>query len=139
MEATFEGVLAFAFLGCMLMLGTVLRANLGFLQRALVPACLIGGLIGFALVSLGWSYGFENTDFTAFTFHFFTLSFMSLVLAKGERQGGGSIAAGGSWLSVIWVLSLVLQALVGLAVSYQKSQIFRKPPISYPVVGQNHR
>ena len=116
MEATFEGVLAFAFLGCMLMLGTVLRANLGFLQRALVPACLIGGLIGFALVSLGWSYGFENTDFTAFTFHFFTLSFMSLVLAKGERQGGGSIAAGGSWLSVIWVLSLVLQAPVGLAV-----------------------
>ncbi len=117
MAETFGGVLAFAFLVCMILVGTVLRANVKFLQTALVPAALIGGIFGFILLALDWSYGYTSEDFTAFTFHFFTLSFMSLCLTGAEkRQGGGSIATGASWLSGIWTMSLVTQALVGLAV-----------------------
>ena len=116
MESSFDGVLAFAFLACMLLVGTALRANVGFLRNSLVPASLIGGLLGFILISLGIAYGYESADFNVFTFHFFTLSFMSLVLARGEKTTGNKVVAGGSWLSLVWVMSLVLQALIGLTV-----------------------
>ena len=117
MGSTFSGVTAFAFLACMLLIGTVLRARIGMFRNALLPASLIGGGVGFALVSLDWSLGYQSSDFTAFTFHFFTLSFMSLVLTGREKSSAStSIIPGGSWLPVVWVTSLVLQALVGLAV-----------------------
>jgi len=117
MADTFGGVLAFAFLACMILVGTILRANVKFLQTALVPAALIGGIVGFVLLALGWSFGYTSEDFTAFTFHFFTLSFMSLCLTGAEKkQSGDSVVIGAGWLSGIWTMSLVTQALVGLLV-----------------------
>jgi len=115
METTFPGVISFAFMVSLLLLGTILRAKIPLLRTALVPASLVGGLLGFALISLDMSFGFTASDFTAFTFHFFTLSFMSLCLTgrDGPKQKG-SIVAGGLWLSIIWVMSLVMQAMVGL-------------------------
>jgi ESS family glutamate:Na+ symporter len=112
---TFGGVLAFAFLVCMILVGTILRANVKLLQTALVPAALIGGIVGFTLLAMDWSFGFTSEDFTAFTFHFFTLSFMSLCLTGSEKKHeGGSVVIGAGWLSGIWTISLVTQALVGL-------------------------
>ena len=118
MASSFPGVIAFAFLSMMILAGTFLRARVPILRNGLVPASLIGGLLGFALVSADWSLGYRSSDFAAFTFHFFTLSFMSLCLTGSDpsRSGGGSIVPGGTWLSVIWVMSLVMQALIGLAV-----------------------
>ena len=88
MADTFNGVIAFAFLVSMILLGTVLRARFRFIQSALVPASLLGGLIGFVLVSLDLSFGFKSEDFVAFAFHFFTLSFMSLVLTSSGQKAG---------------------------------------------------
>ncbi|MEM7218840.1 MAG: sodium/glutamate symporter [Pseudomonadota bacterium] len=114
---TFTGVLAFAFLGALLVVGTLLRARVAVLRRALMPASLIGGLLGFTLLALPLDLGFERADFTAIAFHCFTLSFMSLVLTGGPRDAGaGGVTLGGSWLAVVWVVSLVLQALLGLAI-----------------------
>ena len=123
MESSFHGVLAFAFLGCMLLSGTILRARIGWLQQALVPASLIGGVIGFILIALGFAYGYRSSDFAPFTFHFFTLSFMSLVLTKGRDNPDSSVTTGGSWLSMVWVMSLVLQALIGLLVIVAYNQV----------------
>ena len=51
MEATFfPNIMAFLWLGIMLMLGVFLRAKVRFFQRILFPASIIGGLIGFVLV-----------------------------------------------------------------------------------------
>ena len=117
MAETFDGVIAFAFMVAMILLGTVLRAGLPWLQATLLPASLIGGLIGFVLISFDLSLGYSSEDFVAFAFHFFTLSFMSLVLTgKSDAAGDHSIQPGGLWLSVGWTMSLVLQALVGLTV-----------------------
>ena len=117
MQSTFDGLLAFAFVAAMLMAGTILRAKVGFLRRALVPASLLGGVLGFGLLSAGLGYGYASEDFGVFTFHCFTLSFMSLVLTgNDDATKGGSVTLGGSWLAVVWVMSLVLQALVGLTV-----------------------
>lgn len=55
MEATFfPNIMAFLWIGIMLMLGVFLRAKVRFFQRILFPASLIGGLIGFVLVNAGW-------------------------------------------------------------------------------------
>ena len=125
MESTFHGVIAFALMVSMLVIGSLLRRQFGFLQRSLVPACIIGGLIGFALLSFGLVPGYTPGDFVSLTFHFFTLSFMSLCLtgtSKDETLSGGSIARGGMWLSLIWTASLGLQAVLGygLIVLYDK-------------------
>jgi len=118
MAATFPGVIAFAFMASMILFGVMLRARVRFLQHNLVPAGLIGGVLGFILISLGLSFGFSSSDFTAFAFHFFTLSFMSLVLTGGNSnpKQSKSVVPGGMWLSVVWVMCLALQAMVGLGV-----------------------
>ncbi len=117
MSETFHGVIAFAFMVAMILLGTVLRARLTWLQAALLPASLIGGLIGFVLISFDLSLSFSSEDFVVFAFHFFTLSFMSLVLTgKSEASADQSVQGGAWWLSIGWTMSLVMQALVGLSV-----------------------
>jgi len=125
MGSTFPGVMAFAFLASMLLIGALLRARIKLLQNALVPASLLGGLVGFALLLIDFDFGFESADYSVFAFHFFTLSFMSLVLTGSDKSADAldapgttqnTIASGGLWLSIIWTMSLVLQALVGLLV-----------------------
>ncbi len=125
MAATFPGVIAFAFMASMILAGVTLRAKIPFLQNNLVPASLIGGVLGFLLISTGLSFGFESSDFTVFAFHFFTLSFMSLVLTGGESQkeGGSNVVPGGMWLSIVWIMSLVMQAMAGLAVILIYNQV----------------
>lgn len=120
MEHTFPGVIAFATLCSFMILGTVLRAQIGFLQRNFVPSSIVGGVIGFAFFAFvgdafGWSY-----DYTAFTFHFFTLSFMSLCLTVSDKPVDRTrdVTVGGLWLSLVWVASLVMQALLGFGVIY---------------------
>ena len=113
MASTFPGVIAFAFMASMIVVGVILRARIAWFRRNLMPASLIGGIVGFLLVTSGLS-PFKPADFTVFAFHFFTLSFMSLVLtgAKPEARSSG-VANGGMWLAIVWTMSLVLQSLVG--------------------------
>lgn len=117
MGSTFHGVIAFALLASMLVVGTILRNRIRWLNRALIPASIIGGVIGFALLSADLIPGFSPSDFSAIAFHMFTLSFMSLCLTGKSRNkslSGGSIIRGGMWLTVIWTASLGLQGVVGL-------------------------
>ncbi len=119
MAATFPGVLSFAFMAVLILTGVFLRAKIPILQSALIPASLLGGVIGFTILSLGLAPDFKSEDFVAFAFHFFTLSFMSLVLTgKNDSRGGGStsVSRGGWWLAIGWVMSLAMQAIVGLIV-----------------------
>ena len=129
MAQTFPGILSFAFLAALLVFGTLIRANVRFFQINLVPASLIGGALGFGLIALDWAMGFKAADFTAFAFHFFTLSFMSLVLTSRTQPIAGQqpVALGGLWLSLIWVICLVLQALVGLAAISAYNTIASEP------------
>lgn len=74
---------AFGWMSIMLLLGVVLRARIGFFQRFMFPAAIIGGLIGFALKSLGWcDIGYDT--FAVFALHFFTLNFISIGLTGTE-------------------------------------------------------
>ncbi|MGI9483893.1 MAG: sodium/glutamate symporter, partial [Hyphomicrobiales bacterium] len=114
----FPMIIAFSFMAAMLLIGTWLRANVPIFRTALIPASLIGGVIGFILISAGLSLGFEARTFAPFTFHFFTLSFMSLVLTGSSNVSDKSspIYRGGMWLTLIWTMSLAMQALIGFSV-----------------------
>ena len=116
MATTFPGIIAFAFMVSLILVGVVLRLRFKWVQSALIPASLVAGLAGFLLINTDLSFGLVSNDFKAFAFHFFTLSFMSLVLTGRESNNQDSIALGGSWLSIVWVMSLVLQAIAGLVV-----------------------
>ena len=121
MDGTFQGVIAFALMALMLVLGGVLRRQIPFLQNSLVPASILGGGIGFVLLSFDLLPGYGPNDFNALTFHFFTLSFMSLCLtgsSKDKKLAGDSIVKGGLWLTLIWTASLGMQALIGYGIIY---------------------
>ena len=84
MAAIYPMIIAFSFMTAMLLAGMWLRAKISFLRTAPVPARLIGGFLRFALVSMGWSLGFDANTLPLFTFVFFTLSFMPLMLIGPE-------------------------------------------------------
>ena len=42
-------------LSLMLLTGVVLRAKVGFLQKYLFPASLIGGVLGFIVINVDWT------------------------------------------------------------------------------------
>jgi ESS family glutamate:Na+ symporter len=119
MAETFSGVMTFSFMALMIWVGAILRKNVSFLQESLLPASIIGGIIGFFLISLDFSFSQTGENFVGFAFHFFTLSFMSLALT-GSRQkevgdnNGTRKGTGALWLSVGWTVSLAMQGLVGL-------------------------
>ena len=120
MEESFTGVLAFSFMVFVIWLGALLRRRFRLLQLSLLPASIIGGLLGFALLNFGWAPSNQaSEDFVVFAFHFFTLSFMSLALTRETGLDTGVRFRlvknlGALWLSVAWTVSLAMQALVGL-------------------------
>ena len=119
MEDSFSGILTFSFMVFMIWSGALLRKKISFLQFSVLPASIVGGLLGFVLISLDWSFNQESENFVPFAFHFFTLSFMSLALIKENKDSpkpGPKVSTnlGALWLSVAWTVSLGMQALVGL-------------------------
>jgi glutamate:Na+ symporter, ESS family len=113
---------AFGWLAVMLLVGVVLRAKVGFLQRFLFPASIIGGLIGFMLKSAGW-ISIDYDTFTLFAIHFFTINFISIGLTGTEDavapQGTTvrkAIFKGMLWMACLWISVFSFQALIGMGV-----------------------
>ena len=73
MGSGFENLILFGLLSLMLLIGTLLRAKVKLFQDYLVPASIIGGLIGFAIVSTGWlkigEWQITSSSFNWFLFH----------------------------------------------------------------------
>ncbi len=118
----FELVNLFAFLGILLLVGIAHRARLRVFQYFLVPACLIGGILGFILRSTGM-VPVETSLIENVAFHLFTVSFISIGLTGGgaPRAGDGGareLVKGAFWMACIFGISLPLQALIGAGVIY---------------------
>ena len=112
----FEGMLAFAFLSALLVAGVALRARIGFFQRFLVPSCLIGGLLGLALMHTR-TLGLQAATLESLAYHFFNISFISVGLTADEsdarRRDGGRGLAGPAWMALVQGLTFPLQAVLG--------------------------
>ena len=117
MQDTYAGFLTLGVIGAMLLLGVLLRAKVKFFQSYLVPAAILGGVVGFILVNSGVT-GLTTDQFLPFTMHAFSISFMSLCLINPDsksnyRSSGKEYLRGGMWMTLIWTASFALQAIVG--------------------------
>ena len=121
-------IIAFGWISALMLLGSLLRAKIRFFQKYLVPSSLIGGLIGFVLVSLGWvgipdmEKGWVSIPPSAFgliAFHLFSFGFIAIGLTSGAASESGQkkeIASGSLWMALLWSAVGCFQALIGWAV-----------------------
>jgi ESS family glutamate:Na+ symporter len=118
-------LVAFGWVSALLLVGTFLRAKVGFFQKFLVPSSLIGGLIGFILMSLGW-VGIPSVEkswlaidpkvFSLIAFHLFSFSFIAIGLISGGGSAGASkkqIFWGSLWQWGMFIMLLCLQSMIG--------------------------
>ena len=112
----FDGMLAFAFLSVLLLMGVYLRAKVGFFQRFLVPSCLIGGVLGLLLMHTG-GLCLETATIEALAYHFFNISFISVGLTRGDNgnahQANKQMVKGPAWMALMQGLTFPMQAILG--------------------------
>ncbi len=115
-------ILAFGWVSAMLLIGVLFRAKIPFFQKYLFPASLIGGLLGFVLISAGW-VNISHKAFTVFAIHFFTLNFISLGLTGNDAKAGESgsikktIFKGSAWMGLAFSFILITQSLIGFGIN----------------------
>ena len=73
-------LIGFGFLSILLLLGVFLRAKVRFFQEYMVPACLIGGIIGFVVLNTTGFPGVKPELYPPLAYHFFAISFVCLGL-----------------------------------------------------------
>ena len=112
----FGPFLVFGTMAIFLLIGIFLRAQIGFLQRFLFPSCLIGGTLGLIVLHTGL-IDLKATDFEAFAYHLFTISFISVGLTpSSEKQtegGGKEIFRGAFWMACIEGVTISIQTIIG--------------------------
>jgi ESS family glutamate:Na+ symporter len=112
----FDGMLVFAFLSGLLLLGVALRAKVGFLQKFLFPSCLVGGVFGLVILHTGLINIAAGTV-EAFAYHFFNISFISVGLTRDDEDAnpvsGKQKLRGPTWMALMQGLTFPLQAIVG--------------------------
>lgn len=113
----FEPLLLFGFFSVLLLAGVLLRAQVGFLQKMLFPASLIGGIVGLGVINLH-GFGLDAELIKAFAYHFFNISFISVGLTPPAFEPGKAgrpavIFRGSAWMSLLQAATFTLQALVG--------------------------
>lgn len=110
----------FGWISIMLIVGVILRAKVVFFQKYLFPASIIGGLLGFILISVGW-INIPHETFTKFAVFFFTLNFISIGLTGADEAAvkpGSTIRKtmirGMLWMACLWTFIFGIQALTSL-------------------------
>lgn len=114
----------FGWISIMLLVGVILRANVGFFQRFLFPAAIIGGVVGFILISLGW-ITIAHEEFTRFAIFLFTLNFISIGLTGADEAAvkkGSTLARtmirGMLWMALLWAIAFSLQGAISVGLIY---------------------
>ncbi len=106
-----------------LLIGIFLRAKVAFLQRFLMPSCLIAGVIGLVLINTGiLPTAVESLETIAY--HFFIISFISVgflfmseISSQKEAEKASdlklkSILKGSFWMALIEGITLPMQAII---------------------------
>lgn len=117
-------LIAVGFLSILLLFGVALRARIPFLQRYMVPACLIGGVTGFIILN---TTGFPDVNaglYPSMAYHFFTFSFVCLGLrgmSKVDESKGPAareMVRGSIWQAQMFYICLCAQLLLATAIVY---------------------
>ncbi len=126
--------LAFGYIGICIFIGVCVRALFKPLQHFLVPACMIGGLLGMAVMNTGF-IPLDTDLFRTLAYHFFIISFISIGLTQSTQQSeeagkGKSIARGAFWMGMINAASMVSQAFIACVLVLIFGLVGLKIPLS---------
>lgn len=104
-----------AWLGALLIGGTLLRNKIPFLQRYLIPANLLAGILGLlvGLNGLGW-IDLTSDRLGVYVYHFLALLFIALGLRAPKKKLGLSSVKFG----LIFIASYLVQAIIGLIIAF---------------------
>ncbi len=110
-------MLAFGFCGICIYVGVFFRSKIKFFQSFLVPACMVGGLLGMILMNLK-IIPLREEDFQTIAYHFFIISFISIGLTSGEKAEGEPSrlkerTKGALWMGLVNGASMSSQAFLG--------------------------
>ncbi|WP_300832153.1 sodium/glutamate symporter, partial [uncultured Bilophila sp.] len=121
-------LMAFMWMSFLLLVGVWLRAKVRFFQTYLVPAGIIAGTVGFALINLGligypspegW-VTLQGGDFGMVSFHLFSFGFGIIGLGCFSRHTKGrslTLIKGALWIDLLFWMFYGLQATVGFGVT----------------------
>ena len=132
-----SGMVVFAWISVMLLIGMFFRAKVSFLGNILMPASVIGGIIGFFMMNIPGvpeALGIDPAVFTTLVNVFFTLSFISMGLTSTPKATGQSSAEvakemtkGSIALAAVWNLLYAVQPLIGFGVLLLIGSMFNMP------------
>lgn len=119
-------MMAFGFAGIMILIGIFLRAKVSWLRNMLVPASVLGGVIGMIFMNLaewrGVGIGTDTSVFIDIVNHLFTISFISLSLTGASEKEDPSlmkgIFKGALGLGIVWCLLYALTPLLSFGIVY---------------------
>ena len=99
----------------MLLSGVVLRARVRLVQNFLFPSCLIGGVLGMALLHAGL-LDIDVSAVEALAYHFFNISFISVGLTASETTNdadkGWRKLRGAGWMALVQGMTFPIQAVL---------------------------
>lgn len=111
-----EGFLAFGIISIFLLTGLLLRTFVKPFQKWLVPSCMLGGLVGFAVMNSGL-ISITPAVLGTFTYHFFCVSFISLSLAgtdkSSSKRTGAHTFRATLQFALIFLIAMFGQSCVG--------------------------
>lgn len=112
-------MMAYGLASIMLCTGMLLRARILFFQKMLVPASVIGGVIGFLLMNIlaetGITVGTNAEMYTAIVNELFTISFISISLTGTSENvdvTAKTRVKGAVGLGLVWCLLYALTPMV---------------------------
>lgn len=132
---------AIAWVGLFIVLGVVLRAKVPFFRNNLVPASVIGGLIGFAVMNTGVITTASAGDFGSIAGNLWSFSFASLALTLSTTKKAPKLQqtmkermqnsqfSGICGMGFFWVIPYALTGLIGFGVLSLCGGFFDMPAI----------
>ncbi len=133
-------LMAFGIASIMLLLGMLIRAKVPFFSNMLMPAAVIGGLIGFVCMNTFIPALTDQVSFdgcTTIVNNLFTVSFISIGLTRPPKQKkpaapaekekgkkGGPLYRGSMGMGLVWRLLFGLQAGLGILVAAVLGPLF---------------
>lgn len=114
-------MMAFGLASVMLCVGMLLRAKIPAFRKMLVPASVIGGMLGFLFMNVvswaGIDVGTDSDMYTLVVNDLFTVSFISISLTSVPKEGNAKgVLKGALGLGLVWCLLYALTPLVATAI-----------------------
>ena len=110
--ASWDIIVYFLLIGVLLFVGKILKKNVPFLNRIVLPTALLGGIIGLLLSSvfIPWSYTIDVDVMTAIVYHALALGFISLSLKRTKTDNKKKLWSTG----MVITSTYALQGFIGI-------------------------